>query len=116
MAYPKRVALQIYKIEDSAIKLYEEGLIMTFKRFVPKQYSYVEVLKGCSESGEKIDWLQKMFKKICDFAEEARLKQIPQKLEGGDPDKPIQVSVVIEKNENSITPESGNRISQFIEV
>lgn len=80
MAYPKRLAAQIYKIEDSALKLYEEGLIASFKAYIPKKYSYIEVLKGLSDEGDDIKWLQTLFKRICDFAEEARLKQIPQKL------------------------------------
>jgi len=83
MAYPKRLALQIYKIEDYAFKLYEEGLITSFKAYVPKKYSYVEVLKGVGGDGTNIGWLNKIYERICDFAQDARLKMIPLQMNMG---------------------------------
>lgn len=81
MAYTKRVANQIYKIEDSAIRMYAD-LIECIKGYVPKKYSIEEVWNGKAIDGTDIEWLSRAYKRICNFAEEARLKQMPLKLDG----------------------------------
>lgn len=116
MAYPKRVASQIHKIEDSAISLYEAGLITCFKAKVPKVYSYEEVLKGEAENGDNIKWLKKVYDRLCDFAEEARLKQMPNKLEGTGEGGAFKLQIEIVDHENNASQVPGNRISQFIEI
>lgn len=57
----------------------------------------------------------KEFRWLCDLKSQYEIKQLPSRIEG-ELEKQVEVIVKIEKNENQVTPESGNRISQFVEI
>lgn len=64
---------------------------------------------------EDLYWLRVAFERVLTFAEEYQLKQVPTKIEGTGDDGAFKLTIEI-VNENKITPEAGNRISEFVEV
>lgn len=76
-----------------------------------------KLTKDERESGEVDDlyWLRVAYERVLTFAEEYQIKQVPTKLEGTGENGEFKLIIEI-ADENKVTPETGNRISQYIEV
>lgn len=115
MAYPKKVNAANIANQDKAIESH-----VGFVSFVAgkvKKVGLENVLK--SEKGGEYYWLKKSLERVLDFAEEVQIKKIPTTLEGSGENGEFKVIVEIAgeiPNENNPAQESGNRISQFIEI
>lgn len=111
MAYPKRLNALNCEGQDKSIESH-----VKFVRFVAAQVQK-EGMKNVlvSQRGDELYWLKKAWDRVLNFAENVQLKKIPQKVEGGGENGEFVLKVEI-SNENQVTPQSGNRISEYLEV
>lgn len=114
MAYPKR--LNALKVNG------QEKAVIAHKKFVEFVVCEIEkrgiqkvLTPHKDDSKDKLGWLRKAYSRVLDFAEQVQLKQIPQELHGSGENGEFKLIIEV-VDENKASQESGNRISQYIEI
>lgn len=113
MAYPKKLNAANKTNQQKAIEAHAG-----FVAYVCGKVSKVGleiVLQQYATAFEVTEylWLKKAFERVLDFAEQIQIKSMPTQVNGPGENGEFKLTIEI-KDENSPSPQPGNRISEYI--
>ena len=111
MAYPKRLNASNVENQNKAIQAH--AAFVNFVNSKVNKFGIAEVLSQGKR--DEFYWLREAYERVLNFAEEVQIKRIPTQLEGTGDNGEFKVTVEI-ADENNASPESRNRISEYVQV